>query len=117
MRAALGEKLRQGRPVALSPEEAGHLREALREAMGVTLERPAAEIGDGARVFDELGLDSVDVFDLLDQLGEAFDVNVELEQLPGELIYGREGLTFRQFADAIIAFFETAPAVEAEPEQ
>jgi acyl carrier protein len=114
MKDALTEKFRRGRPVAFTDEEVDFLRESLREAMGVTLERPPEEIADDAPVFDELGLDSVDVFDLLDQLGEKFEAGVELEELPEELIYGKEGLTFREFADAIIGFFRTPPDAATE---
>lgn len=106
---ALREKLAAGRPVDINPAEAALLTDALRGAMAVTLEKDEAEITPGAHVFDELGLDSIDVFDILDQLAETFDVQVELEQLPEEMIYGGEGLTFQQFADGIVAHFRSAP--------
>lgn len=109
MKNELIEKLKKGRPVALTEPEADLFREELRRAMAVTLERTAEDIADGSRVFDELGLDSVDVFDLLDQVAETFEIQVELEELPEEMIYGREGMTFRDFADGIIAYFRQPP--------
>jgi len=105
----LRERFRGGRPLAFTGEEAAHLREALREAMGVVLQRDAADVRDDARVFDELGLDSVDVFDLLDQLAERFDVAVNLEELPPEMIQGRPETTFSDFADGLLAYFATEP--------
>ncbi|MEE8397293.1 MAG: acyl carrier protein [bacterium] len=109
MKNTLKKRLALGRPVSFSPSEAELVRTAVRNAMAVTLERPEAEIGDDTLVFDDLGLDSIDVFDILDQLAEAFDVPVELEQLPGGLIRGGQGLTFSAFADGIIAYFEQEP--------
>ena len=115
MKNELIEKMKKGRPVALTESEADLFREELRRTMAVTLERAAEDIADGSRVFDELGLDSVDVFDLLDQLAETFEVQVDLEELPEEMIYGREGLTFRDFADGIIAYFRQPPDSPANP--
>ncbi len=116
------EKLRQGRPVALLPEEARHFKEALREALAVTLSRSAAEITDQALLFDELALDSIDVFDVLDQLAQRFEAQVALEELPESLIRGREGLTFAAFAQGIVDYFAAAPpekpaAPAAQPSQ
>ena len=109
MKAELREKIRQGRPVRISDEEAAFMRDTLRRAMAVTLEKEPEEIGDGALVFDDLGLDSIDVFDLLDQLAEELDMQVEPEQLPDDVIYGREGLTFHDFAEVFISYFRSAP--------
>ncbi|MFI5399570.1 MAG: acyl carrier protein [SAR324 cluster bacterium] len=106
---AIVEKLRAGRPVALAPEESARLVEAVREAVGVVLEKPAHQIGDDAKLFDDLGMDSIDVFDVLDQLAERFEANVALEDLPADLIRGKEGTTFRSFADGILAYFRTPP--------
>lgn len=106
---AIAEKLRAGRPVALTPEESARVVEAVREAIGVVLEKPAQQIGDDAKLFDDLGLDSIDVFDVLDQLAERFEANVALEDLPPDLIRGKEGLTFRNFADGILAYFRAPP--------
>jgi len=106
---ALMAKLRAGRPVLLSPAEAERVVEALREAVAVVLERPAGELADDARLFDDLALDSIDVFDVLDQLAERFEAQVALEDLPAELIRGKEGLTFRDFAAGILAYFRTPP--------
>jgi acyl carrier protein len=91
MQARVIAKLKQGRPVAFSAEEAQHLREALRQAMAVTLSLEPASITDDAKVFDDLGLDSIDVFDILDQLGERFEIAVALEELPNEVIHGGRG--------------------------
>jgi acyl carrier protein len=107
--AALVAKLRAGRPVALAPEESARVVAALREAIGVVLEQPPQQIGDGARLFDDLGLDSIDVFDVLDQLAERFEANVALEDLPADLVRGKEGVTFLDFADGILAYFRTPP--------
>jgi len=85
------------------------MTEALREAIGIVLEKPAAQIADQAQLFDELGLDSIDVFDVLDQLAERFEASVALEDLPAELIRGKEGVTFKDFADGILAYFRTPP--------
>jgi acyl carrier protein len=109
MDAAIIEKLRGGRPVALAAEESAHVVEALREAIGIVLEKPAAQIADDAQLFDALGLDSIDVFDVLDQLAERFEAAVALEDLPADLIRGKEGLTFRDFADGILTYFRTSP--------
>jgi acyl carrier protein len=111
MTEPLREKLSRGRPVEFSESDLGVLREALREAMAVTLDRPPAEIADDARVFDELGLDSIDVFDLLEQLTERFAVTVNLDELPADVIRGNPGTTFRQFADGIADYFRHAPPV------
>ena len=104
------EKLRQGRPVRLAPAEASHVKGALREALAVTLSRPVTDITDQVRVFDDLALDSIDVFDVLDQLAERFEAQVALEELPEALIRGREGLTFDAFAQGIVDYFAPAPA-------
>jgi acyl carrier protein len=105
----IAAKLLRGRPVALAPSEEAHVVEALRQAMALVLEREPADVGDGAQLFDELGLDSIDVFDVLDQLAERFEAQVALEDLPADLIRGKEGLTFRDFADGILAYFRTPP--------
>jgi acyl carrier protein len=102
-------KLRAGRPVTMAPQDAARVVEALREAIGIVLEQPPGQIGDGARLFDDLGLDSIDVFDVLDQLAERFEAKVALEDLPADLVRGREGVTFRDFADGILAYFGSAP--------
>ncbi len=115
MKNELIEKMKKGRPVAFTEPEADLFREEMRRAMAVTLERTVEDIADGSRVFDELGLDSVDVFDLLDQLAETFEVQVDLEELPEEMIYGREGMTFRDFADGIIAYFRQPPEPAPSP--
>jgi acyl carrier protein len=103
------EKFKQGRPLTFSEEEAAYLREALREAMAVTLAVDRAKVADDARIFDELGLDSIDVFDILDQLGERFEIQVALEELPNDVIHGGESATFRDFAEGLLAYFRTAP--------
>jgi acyl carrier protein len=102
-------KLRAGRPVVLSPEESRQVVEALREAIAVVLECPAEQVSDDAKLFDELALDSIDVFDVLDQLAERFEAQVALEDLPAELIRGKEGLTFHDFAAGILAYFRAPP--------
>jgi len=102
-------KLRAGRPVLLSAEESRQVVEALRAAVAVVLECPPEELADDAKLFDDLALDSIDVFDVLDQLAERFEAQVALEDLPAELIRGKEGLTFREFATGILAYFGTPP--------
>lgn len=109
MKDALAEKLRQGRPVNFTGEEAALLHEALRRAMATTLEIAPEDIRDDALVFDELGLDSIDAFDLLDQLAEQFDVKLEPDDLPAEMIYGKEGLRFREFVELLLTHFRATP--------
>ena len=103
------EKFKQGRPLTFSEEEGAYLCEALREALAVTLAVDKAKITDDARVFDELGLDSIDVFDILDQLGERFEIQVALEEMPNDVIRGGESATFRDFAEGLLGYFRTAP--------
>lgn len=110
MRAALIAKLQAGRPVQLTEPEAAHLVEALRAAVATTLELPAERILDDARLFDELGLDSIDVFDVLDQLSEQFEVPVVLEELPESFLRGEPDTTFRGFAEGLLRYFREAPA-------
>ena len=107
--ATIIEKLRAGRPVILAPEESARVVEALREAVAIVLEKPAQEIADNAQLFDVLGLDSIDVFDVLDQLAERFEASVALEDLPADLIRGKDGLTFKDFAEGILTYFRTSP--------
>lgn len=136
MSDALAAKLRQGRPVRLTAEESALLVEALREAVATTLDVPLAEVGDDARVFDDLGLDSIDVFDVVDQLAERFGVTVPLEELPESVLRGGGGgseggspgddagtaagaaagapVTFRIFADGLLRYFREAPAPPGE---
>jgi acyl carrier protein len=109
MSPTLPDKLRGGRPVALSTEDAGVLRESLRRAMATTLEVALEEVADAALVFDDLGLDSIDVFDVLDQLAGEFDVALEPEDLPPDLIYGKEGLSFDQFVEILLSHLRSAP--------
>ena len=109
MNQALIEKFRRGRPLEFSPEEQAFLREALREAMAVTLSVDKAGIRDDARVFDDLGLDSIDVFDILDQLGERFEIQLALEELPNDVIRGGESTTFRDFAEGLLGYFSAPP--------
>lgn len=108
--AALIAKLARGRPVQFNDADARHVTEALRTAVALVLDCPVERITDGARIFDDLALDSIDVFDVLDQLAARFEVQVELEQLPPELIRGAEGMTFAQFAQGILSYFRSAPA-------
>lgn len=106
-------KLQQGRPVKLTTEESATLVEALRAAMATTLDMPEDEVGDDALIFDDLGLDSIDVFDVLDQLSERFEVPVALEELPESLLRGSEAggpVTFRTFAEGLLRYFREAPA-------
>jgi acyl carrier protein len=105
----LAAKLAQGRPVTFSLAESQVVTDALRAAMAVVLDCPPDAITDDARVFDDLGLDSIDVFDLLDQLAERFESPVELEQLPPALIRGQEGMTFADFAAGMLDYFRSAP--------
>ncbi|HKI98788.1 MAG TPA: acyl carrier protein [bacterium] len=115
MKEALIAKLQAGRPVHLSESEAAYLTEALREAVATTLEVPVAEIADGSLVFDDLGLDSIDVFDVLDQLSEQFEVPVALEELPETFLRGNEGATFRSFAEGLLRYFREAPVPPTPP--
>jgi acyl carrier protein len=116
MSSTLADKLRGGRPVEISEEEAGMLREALRGAMATALEISREEIADEALVFDELGLDSIDVFDVLDQLAGEFDLALEPEDLPPDLIFGKEGLRFDQFVQSLLTHLRSAPE-EPAPEE
>lgn len=109
-------KLAMGRPVDFTAEEAAAVTNALREAMAVVLDCTPNSITDQARVFDDLALDSIDVFDLLDQLAERFESPVELEQLPPALIRGKDGMTFADFAAGILDYFRSSPAA-AQPAQ
>ncbi len=102
-------KLAKGRPVDFTAKEAAVVTGALREAMAVVLDCPPATITDDARVFDDLALDSIDVFDLLDQLAERFDSPVDLEQLPPSLVRGKEGMTFSNFAAGILDYYRLPP--------
>jgi acyl carrier protein len=114
MKDRLLEKFRGGRPLEFSEEESDYLREELRGAMAVTLAVPKDQIGDDARVFSDLGLDSIDVFDVLDQLGEKFELQVALEELPNDLIRGGATATFRQFADGILDYFRVPPKAPSD---
>lgn len=102
-------KLRAGRPVVLDPAESCQVIEALRSAIAIVLECPAEHVTDESKLFDELALDSIDVFDVLDQLADRFEAQVALEDLPADLIRGKEGLTFKDFSDGILAYFATTP--------
>jgi acyl carrier protein len=110
---AIVVKLRAGRPVLLSAEESRQVVEALRAAVAVVLECPPQQLADDAKLFDDLALDSIDVFDVLDQLAERFEAKVALEDLPAELIRGKQGLTFRDFAAGILTYFSTPPKTSA----
>ena len=114
MSTSLAEKLRGGRPVELSGEEETVLREALRGAMATALELPREDVADEALIFDDLGLDSIDVFDMLDQLAGELDVTLEPEDLPPDLIYGKEGLRFDQFVASLLAHLRSPPEEAAE---
>jgi acyl carrier protein len=102
-------KLQGRRPVEITEGEAEVIRDALREAMAITLAVPKDKVADDARIFDDLGLDSIDVFDVLDQLGEKFEIQMALEELPNDMIRGGENGTFRDFAEGILNYFRTAP--------
>lgn len=109
MESSLIEKLRKGRPVSLTREEEETLTESLREAMAKTLEVSVEEVSNDAKIFDVLGVDSIDVFDILDQLAEKFEVEVALEELPEAFVRGGEDTTFQDFATGLIGFFGTPP--------
>ena len=109
MKASLIAKLQAGRPVALSAAEESYLREALRQAVATTLEVPPEEVADDSLVFDDLGLDSIDVFDALDQLSEQFEVTVALEELPETVLRGTQQTTFRQVAEGLLRSFREPP--------
>ncbi len=115
---SLSAKLAAGPPVAFTPEEEQIFREAVRKAMAVTLECEPEEITDLALVFDDLGLDSIDVFDLMDQLSEEFQAPFEPEHLPEEMIFGGEGVTFGEFCQGMVDFLKhppTEPLSQASP--
>ena len=112
---ALIAKLKQGRPVALAPDEVQALREALREAIAIVLDRPVHQVQDDARLFDDLALDSIDVFDVLDQLAERFDAQVALEELPTNLLRGEPEMTFTDFAQGILTYFASPPPAAPAP--
>jgi len=102
-------KLQGKRPLEFTAEEAGLIREALREAMAITLAVPKEKVADDARIFDDLGLDSIDVFDVLDQLGEKFEIQMALEELPNDMVRGGDTGTFVDFAEGILNYFRAAP--------
>ena len=106
----ISEKLNQGRPVSFTAEEADHFREALREALAVTLDTKVSEISDGADMFDDLGVDSIDVFDMVDQLISRYEAPIALEEFPPALLRGDAGLTFAGFAQGILGYFAAPPA-------
>lgn len=106
---AITIKFSRGRPTSFTEEEAEHFRGALRSAMAVTLDCPASDISDDALIFDDLGVDSIDVFDIVDQLTVLYEAAIALEELPPELLAGGEGTTFRGFADGILAYYESEP--------
>lgn len=109
MESNLIEKLQQGRPISFSRDEEDALIESLREAMAKTLEVSLEEVSDDAKIFDALGVDSIDVFDILDQLSEKFEVEVPLEELPESFVRGGEDTTFLDFANGLVRFFGTPP--------
>ncbi|KOU36276.1 acyl carrier protein [Streptomyces sp. WM6378] len=53
----------------------------VREALADVLERELPDLGGDARLFDDYGLDSTGVLDLLMRLEEAFDVEFDTEEL------------------------------------
>ena len=101
-------KLQGKRPVEFTEAEAERIRDALREAMAITLAVPKDQVPDDARIFDDLGLDSIDVFDVLDQLGEKFEIQMALEELPNDMIRGGANGTFQDFAEGILDYFRAA---------
>lgn len=105
----LMEKLKHGRPVDFTAEEEAELTEVLRSAMATTLEIAQEEVRDDARIFDDLGLDSIDVFDILDQLADNYEVEVPLEEMPETFRRGEEGTTFKDFAIALVNFLREPP--------
>lgn len=109
MVTSLIEKFQKGRPVSFTREEEETLIDSLREAMAKTLEMPAEEVSNDAKIFDVLGVDSIDVFDILDQLAEKFEVDVPLEELPEAFVRGGADTTFLDFANGLIGFFGTPP--------
>ncbi len=109
MDSSLIEKLQKGRPATFTKEEEGVLIEALREAMAKTLEVSVEEVGNDALIFDTLGVDSIDVFDILDQLSEQFEVEVPLEELPETFVRGGGETTFLDFANGLLRFFTEPP--------
>ena len=109
MASSLIEKLQKGRPVSFTSEDEETLKNTLREAMANTLEIPVEEVSNDAQIFEVLGLDSIDVFDILDQLAEKFEVDVPLEELPEAFVRGGEETTFLDFANGLIGFFGTPP--------
>ncbi len=108
--AALAAKLREPPPIELTADEEALLIDALRQAVAETLQIAPDAVPDDARIFDELGLDSIDVFDALDQLAARFDVAMEVESLPVELLRGTAGMTFREFAATLVGHFSGARA-------
>lgn len=114
MKEVLIAKLQGGRPVELDGDESAHLVEALREAVATTLDLPVAEIADDARLFDDMGMDSIDVFDVLDQLSERFEVPVALEELPESFLRGKAEATFQSFAEGLLRYFRESPAPPAD---
>ncbi|KEF07892.1 MULTISPECIES: acyl carrier protein [Streptomyces] len=54
---------------------------AVREALGDVLQRELPDLGPDAKLFDDYGLDSTGVLDLLMRLEEVFDVEFDTEEL------------------------------------
>jgi acyl carrier protein len=109
---SLAAKLQGSRPVRLTADEEALFVEALREAIATTLSLPPREVADDARLFDTLGLDSIDVFDALDQLSQRFEVPMALEELPETLLRSDRETTFRAFADGLLGYFRQEPAAK-----
>jgi len=117
MKERLMGKLAGPRPLHLEPEEAAHLTEALREAVSVALEIELSKVQDSTCLVEDLGLDSIDLFDVLDQLGETYGIQLALDALPEEWLRGSSDATFLEFASGLIKYFASPPEVKSEPGQ
>lgn len=54
---------------------------AIRSALATVLDYDLPDLTEGSRLFDQLGLDSTGVFELLMQLEEALDVEFDTDNL------------------------------------
>ena len=58
---------------------------------------------------------SIDVFDMMDQLAEIYEVQVALEELPQKMFRGADDLTLATFADGILDYFKATPRADELP--
>ena len=57
-------------------ESTGPIEERIKSGLAKKVGREPAEVGSDARLIEELGLDSLDTFDLLFELEKEFDIDI-----------------------------------------